>query len=136
MGLWLWGLCEGEGHLLVEKLEPGPTISACLGCGLFPGPAPLGGPLLWLWAPPCLAHGLRWQEWEPFPGVWEVTKHKGQTHPSAEAVSAPGLPACHPVFLGPGPLGAGVAPGSSFVRGLRHGGLAFAESLPALALHK
>lgn len=44
---------------------------------------------------------------------------------------------CHLLmFLGPHPLGAWGPPGSSFVRGLRHGGLGIPEPLPELALHK
>lgn len=37
MGLWLWGLCEVRGTLLVEKLEPGPPSLPALGWGLLPG---------------------------------------------------------------------------------------------------
>lgn len=65
------------------------------------------------------------------------TSQSTMAKPNAEAVSALACRTCHLLmFLGPRPLGAWGAPGSSFVRGLRHGGLAIPEPLPELALHK
>lgn len=43
---------------------------------------------------------------------------------------------CHLMFLGPGPLGAGVGSRQLFGEGSEAWGLAGAELLPELALHK
>lgn len=72
----------------------------------------------------------------PSLGVWEVAKHNGQTHPNTEAVPALGLPDLSPDVPGARSPGRGVSSRQLLCEGCEAWGLAVAELLPELALHK
>lgn len=80
-----------RGTLLVEKLEPGPTICLPLAVVSSPGPSSswwptavaLGTPLPGTWC-------LRWQEWEPFPGGMGSHKAQWPNSPQCRGSVCPG----------------------------------------------